>query len=417
MIVEGRKGGHFKTPSPPRQNWMLCSLNHCQDITVRENTKLKSPLLPFDDLNMGNGDLSTNSIYDNCSNINFPLLHALNQVDLNSNLLDEVILTKVIIQPIKKPRSAGLHKLMSKKNGNKRKSRLGNKIFKSVSKPLYGVHANPNSKNGLNLPRHLLYKSKDKNDYPLRNMNTSIPIVGWNIKITVLDVHPCISYIITNMESLSFVTKKKHLQVYVLSIKKLRLFLLSSTEEDCVHLESLFLKYTKYLLKICQQIIQSRRFKKAFITLERVIKYVTEWLDSDPHFILIKYKLINQGVKTNKDRYYNAHQKSILSNTVTESDIYNNCSYISCVNWKIKKTSDTPLKKIEFNIDKPETGLKNTDFNIITNNDKIDDINNDKMDNPCNNPINDVYNNINHKNIQQEETTNNNLHYFTNSEL
>ena len=80
---------------------MLYSLNHCQDITVRENTKSKSSLLPFEGLNVGNGDLSTNSEYDNRSNINFPLLHALNQVDLNIDLLDEMILIEVVVQPTK----------------------------------------------------------------------------------------------------------------------------------------------------------------------------------------------------------------------------------------------------------------------------------------------------------------------------
>ena len=81
---------------------MLCSLNHCQDITVRKNTELKQPLLPFKELNIGNSDLSTNSKYDSCSNIDFPLHHALNKVDLNNDLLDEVILTEVILRPTKK---------------------------------------------------------------------------------------------------------------------------------------------------------------------------------------------------------------------------------------------------------------------------------------------------------------------------
>ena len=103
-MVKGRKRGLTKIPSPCRQNWMLYSLNHCQDITVRENTILKPSFLPFEELNMGNGDLSTNSKYGNCSNINFPLHCALNQVDLNTNLLDEVILTEVVLQPTKKPR-------------------------------------------------------------------------------------------------------------------------------------------------------------------------------------------------------------------------------------------------------------------------------------------------------------------------
>ena len=122
-MVNGRKKGNSKTPTPCRQNRMLHSLNHCKDITVRENTKLKSPLLPFDKLNMVNNDLSINSIYNNRFNINFPLHHTLNQVDLNTDLLDEVILTKVVLQPTEKTRSVGLHRLISKKNGNTKKIR------------------------------------------------------------------------------------------------------------------------------------------------------------------------------------------------------------------------------------------------------------------------------------------------------
>ena len=77
-----------------------------------------------------------------------------------------------------------------------------------------------------------------------------------------------------------------------------------------------------------------------------------EWLDSNPHTYLTKYitdhqeptnngtgkekyNLINQGVKTTNDQYYITHQKSILSNTVTESDIYINYSYTSYVNGEI----------------------------------------------------------------------------------
>ena len=104
-------------------------------------------------------------------------------------------------------------------------------------------------------------------------------------------------------------------------------------------------------------------------------------------------------MKTINDQYYNAHQKLILLNTVTESDINNNYSYTSFVNWEIEKTSETPSKKLEFNIYKPEAGLKKIDFNIITNKDEIDDMNDDKMDCHYNNPTNDVYSNINHKNV------------------
>ena len=127
--------------------------------------------------------------------------------------------------------------------------------------------------------------------------------------------------------------------------------------------------------------------------------------------------MINQVVETTDDQYYNTYQKSILLNTFTESDIFDNYSYISRVNWEIEKTFETPSKKLEFYIDKPETGLKKIDFNIIANNDEIDDINNNKMDFHWDNPPNDLYSNTNHKNAQQEQTTHHSLYRPANSEL
>ena len=88
MMVKGSKTGNIKAPSPCRGNRMLRPLNHCQDITVYRYTELKLSLLLFDVFNMGNNDLSTTSEYDNHININFPLYHALNQDDLNTNLVD-----------------------------------------------------------------------------------------------------------------------------------------------------------------------------------------------------------------------------------------------------------------------------------------------------------------------------------------
>ena len=107
--------------------------------------------------------------------------------------------------------------------------------------------------------------------------------------------------------------------------------------------------------------------------------------------------MINQGVKTFSDQYYNTHQISILSNTVTDN-IYDNCSYTLCVNWEIEKTSENPSKK-EFYIDNPETGLKKTDFNIITNNNAIDDMNDDNRDHSNNDLSDDVYRQIDHDNV------------------
>ena len=90
----------------------------------------------------------------------------------------------------------------------------------------------------------------------------------------------------------------------------------------------------------------------------------------------------------------------MLSNIVIESDIYNNYSYTSCVNWDIEKTPETHQKKLEFNIHKPEIGLKKIDFNIITNNYEINDMNDNKIVYPSDNLTNDVYSHINYQNVQ-----------------
>ena len=137
-MVKRRKSGNTKASSHCRRNRMLCALNLCQDATLCGSTKLKPSLLPFDKLDKGINHLSTDSRYDNHSCINFSFHGALNQVDLSTNLLDEVILTKVVLQSTKKPRSVGPHKSIPKKNRNKKKSSLENKKFRTVSKSLYG---------------------------------------------------------------------------------------------------------------------------------------------------------------------------------------------------------------------------------------------------------------------------------------
>ena len=83
--------------------------------------------------------------------------------------------------------------------------------------------------------------------------------------------------------------------------------------------------------------------------MKEVLKNIIEWLNINLHTDLTKYitdqqehttndtrkmknELLHQGVKTTDVQYFNTHQESILSNIVTESDIYNNYSYASCVN-------------------------------------------------------------------------------------
>ena len=168
-------------------------------------------------------------------------------------------------------------------------------------------------------------------------------------KITRLDVLACVSYIITRMESATNYHKDRHLNVNVLFVKKIQLFILLSVENQCMEFESLFSKHTIYLLKIIQQIIRSQRFKAELTILGVVSKNTKEWIcmnlrtnqtnyatNSQVHATtnarILNDKPSNQGVKRADDQCHKTHQESILSNTVTESDIYNNYSYTSRIN-------------------------------------------------------------------------------------
>ena len=62
-------------------------------------------------------------------------------------------------------------------------------------------------------------------------------------KITVPNVHACVSYFITIMKSTSVCHKNDLLQLDVISIKKLRLLALSSKEEHRIYLKTLLSKH------------------------------------------------------------------------------------------------------------------------------------------------------------------------------
>ena len=68
-------------------------------------------------------------------------------------------------------------------------------------------------------------------------------------------------------------------------------------------------------------------------------------------------------------------------------------------------------QKLEFNINKPETGLKKIDFNFNVNDDEIDDMNNEIVVHPSNDLTNDDYSNIEDHKIHQEMTNQNNRFY------
>ena len=213
-------------------------------------------------------------------------------------------------------------------------------------------------------------------------------------KFTRPEILDCVTYVLTMIESPTNYHKNRNLNTDLLFTKKTQMFVLSHIEDQCAHVETFFSKHNDYILIILQQIIQSQRFENISTVLKGALKNTIKWMNSNIHIDLIRYvtdpqdpattntrraknELIYQGVKTEGVQYYNTHQESILLNIVTESDIYNNYSYTSCVDLEIEKTPETHPKKLESNIDKPETGLKKIDFNIDVNNDEIDYMNNE----------------------------------------
>ena len=96
---------------------------------------------------------------------------------------------------------------------------------------------------------------------------------------------------------------------------------------------------------------------------------------------------------------------------VTENNIYDNYSHTSCVDWEIKKTTEAYPKKLEFNIDKLETGMKQIDSNINVNDNEIDDIYDKEALHPSDNLADDKCSNIEDHENQHKGTNRNNSIY------
>ena len=90
-----------------------------------------------------------------------------------------MILTKVVLQPTKKLRNAGPHKLELKKPKTKKKSHLKNKKFRSLSTQLGGGSTDPSSDKKNILQEHLFYTTENMKNYPFVDTDASIPIVAW----------------------------------------------------------------------------------------------------------------------------------------------------------------------------------------------------------------------------------------------
>ena len=121
-------------------------------------------------------------------------------------------------------------------------------------------------------------------------------------KINRPDVHACTLYIITRMELPTNCHKDAHLDLDALFVKKILMFMLSSTEDQNSHVEILFYEHKNYVLIILQQIIQLRRLKKVYTVFKVVLKNMIKWLDSSLHTNLTKYITYHQEHTTNDTR-------------------------------------------------------------------------------------------------------------------
>ena len=134
--------------------------------------------------------------------------------------------------------------------------------------------------------------------------------------------------------------------------------------------------------------------------------------------IQVTNELMKQEMKPNGTQYYNIHQKSIILDLYTESDICDNFSYASYASWEIEKTPEANPKKLEFNINKPETDLKKINSNFNVNDNVINDMNNEETVHPSGDLTDDDYSNIeNHKTQHKRINKDNSVYTFVENEL
>ena len=95
-----------ESPSPCQRNWMLHAIKHPHNASLWNSTKMIPPFLPFDGPNLYNDYIFMDPEYNE-------QLCFLNQVDSNTDLLDNMILQQDVMQLTKKPRSKGTKVQMS----------------------------------------------------------------------------------------------------------------------------------------------------------------------------------------------------------------------------------------------------------------------------------------------------------------
>ena len=239
-------------------------------------------------------------------------------------------------------------------------------------------------------------------------------------KRTRPDIQTCVASLFTREEILENCYKDIHLDINLLFVIKIKILLMISRNGTFMYFKTLLSKNYTYIQNKLQQIIHSQRLKNIFTVVEGAFKNIVDWIHSNLHIDLTKYMtdsqvyisndliqlmndLIEQEVTSDDIQWYNIHHASILSDLSTYGDIYYNNSYSSYADWKIEKTSEINLKKLEFNINKPKTDLKKIELNINVKDNKIDDINNEEAFHPNDGLANDNNNNIEDHGAQHKQ--------------
>ena len=189
--------------------------------------------------------------------------------------------------------------------------------------------------------------------------------------------------------------KDIHLNIDLLSVNKMQILLTISWNLRFMHSKTLLSKHNKNVQNRLQQIVQSRRFKDVFTVVDWAFKNIVDWVRSNLYIdltnctvdlqvyitkdvIQVVNDIVKQEVTPDRIQFYQMFREAILSDLFTNSDLYDDNSYASYADWKIERKLETDLKKIEFNIDKPDIDLMKIEFNINVNDDEIDDMNNEE---------------------------------------
>ena len=115
---------------------MLCVIHRCQNVYCQKPTYISQPFLLYNERDLCNDYISKGIGNNDRFCINFPCHCVLGHVLLDTDPIDDVGSWKEVVQPTKKPRSAGPHKSKLKKitteATNNKKIRQKNKKSKSV---------------------------------------------------------------------------------------------------------------------------------------------------------------------------------------------------------------------------------------------------------------------------------------------